>query len=228
MRLFAIGDIHGCFTALQTLVEKVPLTTQDQVITLGDYVDRGPDTRRVVEWVKDRTASGKCIPLRGNHEIMLLEALNGQMRMSDWIRFGGQETLDSYSPDSGKGRPDDVDLEHLRFLEQDLLPYYETESHIFVHASVDSRFSLKQQTDEALYWRRFEAITPSPSGKVIVCGHTSQRKTGLPLDHGYAVCIDTWACGSGWLTSLDVATGQFWQANQRGDFRTSDLSCLAL
>jgi serine/threonine protein phosphatase 1 len=69
-----------------------------------------------------------------------------------------------------------------------------------------------------LYWESFDDPPPHESGKVMVCGHTSQ-KSGKPRNLGHAVCIDTWACGEGWLTCLDAESGRYWQANQRGETR---------
>ena len=72
-----------------------------------------------------------------------------------------------------------------------------------------------------LYWERFDDPAPHESGKFMVCGHTSQ-KSGLPARNGNAICIDTWACGGGWLTCLNVETGELWQANEAGETRRLD------
>ncbi|WP_437229940.1 metallophosphoesterase family protein [Planctomicrobium sp. SH661] len=219
MSLYAIGDIHGCWTALQTLLDFVPVRPDDLVITLGDYVDRGPDSKAVVQWVMDASAAGECLPLRGNHEIMLLDALAGRMSLPTWLRFGGQEALDSYAPGDQPGQPEDVPIEHLRFLERELLPYYETRTHIFVHATASPHLPLAQQSEESLYWDRFDTLKPHQSGKIVICGHTAQ-KSGLPVNVGYGICLDTWAYGEGWLTCMNVDTGEYWQANQAGKTRT--------
>jgi serine/threonine protein phosphatase 1 len=87
-----------------------------------------------------------------------------------------------------------------------------------VHAGVYAHLPLWQQTENVLFWQKFDNPPPHKSGKVMVCGHTSQ-KNGLPRNLGHAICIDTWACGTGWLTCLDVASGTIWQANQRGEQR---------
>jgi serine/threonine protein phosphatase 1 len=219
MSLFAIGDIHGCFTALETLVVTVPLTPRDLIVTLGDYVDRGPNSRQVVEWLIEKTYRAECIPLRGNHEVMMLGAMSGRFPMSHWLQFGGDQALQSYSADGRSGRPEEIPVEHLRFLDTNLLPYFESENHLFAHACLRPDVSLDQQDDETLYWTRFDEIQPHPSEKTIICGHTAQ-KSGVPLNLGYAVCIDTWAYGRGWLTCLQVDSGQYWQANQYGETRT--------
>jgi serine/threonine protein phosphatase 1 len=113
----------------------------------------------------------------------------------------------------------DVPAAHWDFIENQCLPYWETDTHLFVHANVDADLALFEQPDYMLFWERFEASAPHISGKVMVCGHTSQ-KTGLPANLGHAVCIDTWACGRGWLSCLDVGNGQLWQTNQAGQQRS--------
>jgi serine/threonine protein phosphatase 1 len=223
MRLLAIGDIHGCFDALGTLIEFVPIATEDLVVALGDYVDRGPDSKLVIEWVIERTREGRCFPLRGNHEVMMLDALRGQIPMQHWLQFGGDQALASYSRERGRGRVEDIPIEHLRFLDRELLPYYETADQIFVHASLAPHLALPDQSPLNLYWERFENLEPHCSGKTVICGHTAQ-KDGHPKDVGYAVCIDTWVYGKGWLTCLDVATGEYWQANQERKTRRGHLA----
>jgi serine/threonine protein phosphatase 1 len=69
-----------------------------------------------------------------------------------------------------------------------------------------------------LYWESFDNPPPHASGKIMICGHTSQ-KSGRPRGLGHAVCIDTWAYGQGWLTCLDVGSGKYWQADQQGETR---------
>jgi serine/threonine protein phosphatase 1 len=103
-----------------------------------------------------------------------------------------------------------------------LLPYYETDTHFFVHANADPHLDLIDQPDYTLYWERFNYPVLHQSGKIMVCGHSSQ-KCGLPVNTQSAICIDTWACGTGWLTCLDVQAGVLWQANQQGETRRLSL-----
>ncbi len=77
---------------------------------------------------------------------------------------------------------------------------------------------IDDQPDSMLYWKPFQFPAAHESGKTMICGHSSQ-KSGLPLNHGHAVCIDTWACGRGWLTCLHVESGMLWQANEAGETR---------
>lgn len=217
MRHLAIGDVHGCFTALTTLAAFVPFSPDDVLVTLGDYVDRGPNSCAVLDWLIHRRRRGELVALRGNHEVMMLQARESDEALSRWREVGGDAALASYSPFDDAGRLVDVPDEHWQFLEQ-TLPYHETPTHFFVHANAYPDCPLADQPDFMLYWESFDRPPPHESGMVMVCGHTVQ-KSGRPKSVGHAVCIDTWVYGKGWLTALDVATGRYWQANQKGEAR---------
>ena len=217
MRHVAVGDVHGCLKALTSLVEFVELQPDDVLVTLGDYVDRGPDSCAVLDWLIAYQRRGKLVALRGNHEIMMLAARDSGEDRSTWKQCGGDAALASYSPFGDKGRLADVPDTHWEFLES-TIAYYETPTHFFVHANAYPDCPLAEQPDFMLYWEQFDDPPQHESGKVMVCGHTPQ-KGGRPRSVGHAVCIDTWACGKGWLTALDVGTGRYWQANQKGDRR---------
>jgi serine/threonine protein phosphatase 1 len=217
-RHLAVGDIHGCFKALTTLAAFVPFRPEDRVVTLGDYVDRGPDSRAVLDWLIDRRRRGNLVALRGNHEIMMLQARDSEESYRRWVGYGGDATLASYSPFGDPGRRVHVPGPHWRFLERDTVGWYETDTHLFVHANAYPDYALDEQPAFMLYWEFFNDPPAHESGKVMVCGHTPQ-KSGRPVSLGHAVCIDTAACQGGWLTCLDVASGRYWQANQRGETR---------
>jgi serine/threonine protein phosphatase 1 len=222
VRHLAIGDIHGCFSALQCLADFVPIQSDDVLITLGDYVNRGPDSFAVLDWLIARHRRGQLVPLRGNHEIMMLEARESGESERRWLEYGGDKTLQSYAHFAGAGGFADIPEAHWSFLEKDLASWHEIDTHFFVHANAYADMPLAEQPDFMLYWERFDDPPPHESGKIMVCGHTSQ-KTGLPRSIGHAVCIDTWAYGKGWLTCLDVASGKYWQAKQTGETRTGRL-----
>jgi serine/threonine protein phosphatase 1 len=216
MRVLAIGDIHGCYLALSTLLKAVQLTPEDTLITLGDYVNRGPDTHSVVDWLIHRQQTGGLIPLRGNHELMMIAARQDEEAFSNWMAVGGKETLMSYSPGDEPGRLSDVPGSHWEFLENHLQDSYETDRHFFVHANAYPEVPLAEQPDFMLFWEHIDEWTPPhASGKTMICGHTSQS-AGLPLNLGHAICIDTAACKGGWLTCLEPETGYYWQANETG------------
>ena len=216
MRTLAIGDIHGCLTSLETLADYASFKNDDVIVTLGDYVDRGPDSKGVIDWLLALRERRQLVHLRGNHEIMMLDALEHPSDLAGWLHVGGEATLASY----GKSFAD-VPQEHWDFI-RTALPYFEMETHFFVHANAKPKVSLEEQSEDTLYWESFGKPRPHQSGKVMVCGHTSQ-KSGHPRDRGHAVCIDTFAYGGGWLTCLDAGSGTYWQTNERGERRSGEL-----
>ena len=215
MRTLAIGDIHGCYRSLAALELHAKFAADDRLITLGDYVDRGPDSRSVLQWLIDRDAGGKLIPLRGNHELMLIAARESERHRDEWIACGGDAVLASY----GISDLDAIPNAHWRFLTSRLRSHWRTSTHFFVHANAYADIPLDEQPDFMLYWESFGDPAPHESGLTMICGHTAQR-AGQPLDVGHAICIDTWACGRGWLTCLDVGARYCWQANESGDTRS--------
>ncbi|MBC8104483.1 MAG: serine/threonine protein phosphatase [Cytophagales bacterium] len=213
-RILVIGDIHGCSTALETLLAFVAPLPTDTLVTLGDYVDRGPDTCGVLERLITLSKTHHLVALRGNHELMLLDARDDRrISLAEWRKFGGDATLDSY-----QGSLDGIPDTHWSFIEQQCVDCWETETHFFVHANAYPDLPLYEQPRYTLYWCKFGNPAPHESGKIMVCGHTSQ-KNGLPLNFGHAVCIDTWACGDGWLSCLDIYSGLVYQANQARETR---------
>ena len=224
-RLLAIGDVHGCFTALETLLAYADITSHDQLVMMGDYVDRGPKSKQVVQWLLDCSKKSSLVALRGNHEIMMLNARLSRDDLQRWCKFGGTETLASYTDDpDGIGSIDEVSDDHWSFLSNKLLASYETEHHIFVHGFVAAKTALNKQSDATLYWSRYwDGFPGHTSGKTVVCGHKSQS-SGVPAHNGKAICIDTAACKGGWLTCLDVNSETVWQANEQGATRSFRLS----
>ena len=218
MRVLAIGDIHGHHQALQTLLKRVDPQPEDRIVTLGDYVDRGPDARRVIDWLIAESQTGRLIPLCGNHELMMLRAREDKDHLHDWLGCGGEQTLASYAADGRRCQLEDVPAAHWEFLELHLHAWYQTQTHFFVHANAYPDLSLPEQPEFMLFWQKFNDPPPHESGRIMVCGHTPQ-KSGRPRNLGHAVCIDTWIYGPGWLTCLDVGTGRYWQANPQGEVR---------
>ena len=215
-RLLAIGDIHGCTPALDAVLAAADPRPDDTVVTLGDYVDRGPDSKGTIERLIELASRCRLVPLLGNHDQIVLGLSTGsKAAFGDWLRFGGDATLASYDCAS----PEDFPAAHLDFLRSCRL-YHESERHFFVHASYIKELPLAKQPEEVLLWDSLRYRLPGPhcSGKKAVVGHTSQ-KTGEVLDLGDVVCIDTWVYGDGWLTMLDVETGRVWQANREGVMR---------
>jgi serine/threonine protein phosphatase 1 len=217
MRTLAIGDVHGCHTALVALLDQVKPALDDQFVFLGDYIDRGSASRAVVDYLIQFDKQHPSKFLRGNHEIMILEAREDPLKSNLWQSYGGLETAFSYGADFSDDWPSFIPSEHWEFFNR-TARYYETDHNIFVHACLNPKLEMKDQPDWLLFWEYFEKMQPHQSGKRIICGHTPQ-KSGAIKNVGFALCIDTDASRGGWLTCLDVESGQFWQANERGDAR---------
>ncbi|MFB8791415.1 MAG: metallophosphoesterase family protein [Potamolinea sp.] len=227
MRILAIGDIHGCSIAFDTLINAIKPQPEDKIVTLGDYVDRGPDSKGVIQRLIALHNKGQLTALRGNHEVMMLQARQHNIKKSQWLSKGGDATLASYSKSSKAGKLAKVPDKHWNFLEKVCVDWYETDQHFFVHANAYSHIPLAAQPDYMLFWEKFKNPAPHFSGKIMVCGHTSQ-KSGLPLNIGHAICIDTRVYDKGWLTCLDVTSGRVWQASQTGEERTAWIDEFAL
>ncbi len=230
MRTLVIGDIHGYALALDLLLEAAGFGSDDLLITLGDYIDRGPSSKAVLDRLIHLYATGRLIPLLGNHEEMLLDTATDPCgsQAALWRACGGNQTLASYG--LVKGLPTDLNLippNHWRFLREVCRPYHETATHLFTHANLDPALPLAEQSLEMLRWMKFDDPPRHVSGKILICGHTRQL-SGWPLVHETAVCIDTGIYSGGWLTCLEVETGRFWQANKAGDLREGNLAELGL
>ncbi|HAB17954.1 MAG TPA: metallophosphoesterase family protein [Verrucomicrobiota bacterium] len=224
MRTLAIGDIHGCYAAFETLLEAVGVTSDDSLILLGDYIDRGPESKAVVARVIKLLERGKVWALQGNHEVMILMARKNSREFQSWRCCGGEETLNSYHAEFHDDWRQSVPDDHWKFFEE-TRPWLETETHIFVHASVVPDADMVDQPEYVLYWDRFDPRLRHKSGKIVICGHTVQQ-SGEPALGARSVCIDTGIYLSKWLTCLDVDTGKYWQANERQAVRTGELSNL--
>jgi serine/threonine protein phosphatase 1 len=247
-RTIAIGDIHGCSRALEALLAAIGPRPEDVIVTLGDYVNRGPDSRGVLDRLIALEGQCTLVPILGNHDQTFLAALKGDRRsIVNLLGMGGKVTLASYDPgltieaDPARILTDFVALfkprrqnqdverflreripaEHVAFLQR-CRNYYETETHLFVHAQYDPDLVMEAQSAPILRWESLRDGIPGPhgSGKRAIVGHSSQ-KGGEILDLGHIVCIDTFCYGGGWLTALDVLTDEVWQANREGELRRS-------
>ena len=222
-RTIAIGDIHGCPLALDAVLRAIQPGPRDTIITLGDYIDRGPDSRGVVDRLLQLEKETRLIPLLGNHELMLLDVLRlvgenpppaNVPQNWPWLLCGGKETLSSYG-----GSLANIPPEHLTFFNR-CVRWYETPTHLFIHANYSAELPLDDQPEYLLFWEHLRFSIPGPhnSGKTAIVGHTSQP-TGEIFDLGHVVCIDTHCHGRGWLTALDVDDRTVWQADKTGALR---------
>jgi serine/threonine protein phosphatase 1 len=220
MQIVAIGDIHGCSVAFNTLLEAIELQQSGLIVTLGDYVNHGPDSKGILDRLIALYNKGRLVPLRGNHELKMLEAAF----LPNWEVGCGllldREMLASYGQNGQIGQLKDIPSDHWIFVKDCCVDWWETTHHLFVHATVDPSKPLPEQTQEKLFWQKFDYPAPHFSGKTLICGHSSQ-KSGKPISIGHAICIDTWVYGGGWLTGLDIDSGRIWQANQKGQVRSA-------
>jgi serine/threonine protein phosphatase 1 len=219
-RTIAIGDVHGCNTALATLAAGLKLKPHDTVVMLGDAIDRGPDSRDVIRQLLELRGRCRLVCIQGNHEQMLLDALDGRIGLQEWLVHGGAETLDSYGQGAGIMA---VDPEHVEFL-RSWGDVYETDTHFFAHGNYLATRPLNRQPWRDLRWQSLKWHTPAAhmSGKTAIIGHTS-NKQGEILNLGHLICIDTYCHGGCWLTAFDATTGRVWQANEAGEFRAGEL-----
>src|SRR5262249_47901813 len=151
VRYLAVGDIHGCFRALTALAAFVPFQPDDVVITLGDYVSRGPNSCAVLDWLIAYGRTANLVALRANHEVMMLAARNNEEVLREWLQCGGDAALASYSPFDDAGRLVDVPDAHWDFLEK-TRRWFATRRHFFVHANAYADCPLAEQPDFMLYW----------------------------------------------------------------------------
>ena len=221
-RTIAIGDIHGHSRALAALLDDVKPQPQDTLVFLGDYIDRGPDSRGVTEQVIALQERCQVVPLMGNHEEMLLNARETEYSLRIWLENGGDTAFQSYGITEDLGPDDDFDADalwraipekHLEFL-ANTLRFHETDSHFFIHSNYAPNWRLEDHDTRTSLWLPLTDLPgPHYSGKTAVLGHTPQLD-GRVLDGGHVVCIDT-GCGyGGVLTAMDVGSGRIWQVGQ--------------
>ncbi len=214
-RKFVIGDIHGCLTALDALLAALQLAAVDTVVTVGDYVDRGPDSRGVLDRLIGLADRCEFIPLLGNHEASFLAVLDGYMGADAWQEeMGGDATLASYG-----GELANVPAAHQVWLRHCRL-YHEFDRWFVMHANYLSDVAIDRQPEDVQLWFSLREYVPPPheSGKIAIVGHTPQPE-GKVLDLGHLKCIDTGCCYGGWLTALELESGDQYQANQAGETR---------
>jgi serine/threonine protein phosphatase 1 len=218
IRIYAVGDIHGCaglLRQLQRMIEEDAAAHDAErklIIYLGDYVDRGPDSRAVLDLLIDAPLEGfERVFLKGNHEASLLQFLCDDRAAPAWMAYGGDATLFSYGvrpPDPAK--PDDwaqarhafaekLPPEHLVFLRETKLLHSEGD-YVFVHAGLRWNVALREQSARDMLWIRDEFLNSSADfGKLVVHGHTI---TDAPEIRRNRIGIDTGAFATGCLTCL--------------------------
>ena len=220
MSVYAVGDIHGSYNALSTLFKSHHFSSNDTIVFLGDYVDKGKDSKKVIDWLIEHSEQYNFVFLKGNHEFMMLAARYGGRKMRDWMSHGGKKTMRSYNVEDDAKWIKGIPKEHWEFIETGK-HYYETDSCVFVHAGLAPGLPLEKQSQQHLFWNK--VVSPKYAHeKTVVCGHTS-RKNGEIADFGHTVCIDTYAHGGKWLSCLNVDTYQFVQTSEKGKVQKGEL-----
>lgn len=217
IRLFAIGDVHGRLDLLEAMLERIESETSEsddwRVILLGDYVDRGPDSKGVLERLSGLHKDPKYVLLGGNHDFGFLDFLRQPRAMSLFAHYGGFETTASYgvtpelTDDFAARRTRDALLEAIPSSHIDLLHNLERSvsfgDFFFCHAGIRPEVPLDKQDPEDLIWIREEFLNwPELHPKVIVHGHTPQPEAEVLANR---VNVDTKAYWSGELTALSIS-----------------------
>jgi len=208
-RIFAIGDIHGCMDKLGTLIDQLDIEFEhDTVVFIGDYIDRGPRSFEVVEYlINFKKRHQNIVFLKGNHEDMLEKYLSGVDRFT-YLANGGQQTLDSYLEQDRIPKTFPIPDSHLDFFKS-LVLFFETDRYIFVHAGLKNKIPLNLQKSHDLLWIRGEFIhSDYDFGKQVVFGHTPFPE---PLVLPNKIGIDTGAVYGNKLTCVKLPELEFYQ-----------------
>ena len=213
-RIFAIGDIHGCFDSLKVLVEnKIKLKKSDKLILLGDYIDRGDKSKEVIDYIIKRQEQGfDIVPLMGNHESLLLDASESEKNVSKWIQNGGNETLKSF----GIASINNLDSRYLKFF-KGLKYYYSLNDFLFVHAGFNDSIVNPFTDFYSMLWKCKDFYNnPLLADKIIVHGHNpinitkcndrvESKHSVINIDTG---CVYQDKDGFGRLTAYECNTGR--------------------
>jgi serine/threonine protein phosphatase 1 len=209
MRTYVIGDIHGCLDELIYLLEALPLEAPDRLIFLGDYIDRGPNSKEVISYLihRQQTRSEDMVFLKGNHEDMFLSYLGLPGKYGDMFLYnGGRATLASYGVSLGHDNPQEIlpliPKTHIKFF-QGLKKYYLTKPFLCVHAGIHPNKPLNQQLEEEMLWIRDEFIlNRHPLPHTVLFGHTPQERVLFHLP--YKVGLDTGLVYGNLLSCLEL------------------------
>ncbi|CAM5776540.1 ser/threonine protein phosphatase [Labrys miyagiensis] len=216
--VIAFGDVHGCYDKLEALLERVSERVaafperRHILVSVGDVVDRGPDSARAVERLARGVEGCELVVLAGNHEAMMLEFLRGGEAAGTWLYNGGLRTLASYGVDLEQALAEGANLEDLRLALIDRMPQhhigflagrpltFECGDYFFVHAGVRPGVALDRQDEEDLIWIREDFLAfEGDFGKRIVHGHTP---VGVATFKPNRINLDTGACFGGALTAV--------------------------
>lgn len=235
MKAYVIGDVHGCLSELSALVESLPLAPGDTVVFLGDYIDRGPDSKGVIDYLLELRERGEqqTVFLRGNHEDMMLSFMGLSGQHGDaFLMNGGLETLASYGVPAPAGSPTPADgqrllaalpPDHIRFLMR-LDPWYFLGDCLCVHAGINPHRSWDEQDRDELIWIRHEFILNQHTlARTVLFGHTPMQEVYFDLP--YKVGLDTGLVYGNVLSCLEVTGRTLYQIRRGGsETRVTDVA----
>ena len=204
--IYAIGDIHGCKDSLVELVNKIPLKQEDTLVFLGDYIDRGPDSKGVIDFLLNLSKEHeKTVFIKGNHEWMFKEFYikRDPDSWELWEYNGARKTLESY------GDIDNIPPEHLKFIETTKI-YHIEGKYFFVHGGVKPNVKIEDQREKDMLWIRDEFIySKAPlKGYVVVFGHTPMEE---PLIQSDKIGVDTGCVYGGKLSCVRLEDKKIFQ-----------------
>ena len=222
-RVYCIGDVHGRFDLLQELHAMIRQDAADfdgdrTLIYLGDLIDRGMNSRQVVELLLDNPLPGfEAVHLMGNHERTMIDFLSYPQQAAGWLSWGGRETVLSYGipAPAGAGKPDAESIRddlvervpesHVGFL-RNMRSFHSEGDYLFVHAGIRPGVPLQEQSDSDLFWIRHEFLeSDEDHGCVVVHGHTISEEVVVRPNR---IGIDTGAFASGILTCLVLESSE--------------------
>ena len=228
-RTLAIGDIHGGLRALQQVLQRADVKAEDRVIFLGDYVDGWSESPQVLDFLLAYREQHRCLFLRGNHDVLLLDWLRTGNENPNWLKHGGKATLKAYQSVSQTDRQ-----RHMAFLENDLVDYYQEEGgRLFVHAGFTHIRGFRHEYFKPMvYWDRslwecalaLDPALPKDSLRYpsrlklypeVFIGHTPTTHIGskVPVNAACVWNLDSGAGFTGPLTLMDVNSKQYWQSD---------------
>lgn len=227
-RTLVIGDIHGGLLALKQVMERARVTASDKIIFLGDYADGWSQTPQVIDFLIDFRHTNECILMRGNHDELLWQWLNGADENVLWNKHGGSVTIEAY-----EAVADNVRQKHIAFLASLQDYYIDAQNRLFVHAGFTSLHGVgMEHFPRLLFWDRTlweTALALSPTMRredlsyprrfllydEIFIGHTPVTRINetVPIRRANVWNLDTGAAFHGPLTIMDADTKEFWQSD---------------
>lgn len=217
-RLYAIGDVHGCYKALDSLLSRIQHhdeglpTKKTFYVFLGDLIDRGPDSARVIEFLRNKSLEAdNYYFLTGNHEEVFLQSIDGDLEsLERWLSYGGHETLQSYGVKQKLLLSQDFESiwrkmkkvipeTHIDFI-RSFVDSIEFGDYFLAHAGIDPYKPLKKQNRQDLLWIREPFLSfKKPLEKVVIHGHTIEKKVKR---YTHRISVDTGAYNGGPLSAV--------------------------